>query len=1549
VVDSQLLSSHTECSTPDSILAQKEPIMSPEEPARPDEAPTITPAARPVAEGPIAWPMMPGYEIRRELGRGGMGVVYEAWQTGLSRTVALKMILAGAHAGPDDLARFRTEAQAIAQLRHPHIVQVHEVGEHDGRPYFSLEYCPGGSLANRLDGTPLPPLAAAQLIETLARAASAAHAKGIIHRDLKPGNVLLGEDGTPKLTDFGLAKKLDAAGPTATDAFLGTPSYMAPEQAGGAKAVGPAADVYALGAILYELLTGRPPFKAATPLDTVLQVVSEEPVPPSRLQPKTPRDLETICLKCLQKEPAKRYASAAALAEDLRRFQAGEPITARPVGRLERTRRWCRRHPGVAGLTATVALLLVAAAVAGISAAGWFRAVAADADAARVQALGALAQVETEQQRVAALGARNRRSAYATGIGLAQRLVAQGDTERATELLDSLKPAPGQEDLRTFEWYHFWRECHHHRLSLILKRRPVFALAYSPDGKYLAIGTAVLRDRGVRHPAPQAVGQVSLWDAVAWKELATREVPANMVVALAFAPDGRTLATAAYDSDLALRRVDWLADISLWDVPALARRTTLRGHLFRAGLALAFSPDGRLLAASGVPGIVERAVKVWDVATGRLRATCAVGGGSGIESLAFSPDGASLALASGDATLKTWDPLTGEQRAAYPHEGHALGAAFAPGGKVLATISLKREGGWRLTLWDVATASPLAAVEQTELSRLLFAPDGKTIITTDSSGILAGKVRVRDARTLVELAAYNGLPVGQTALSLAGDGKTLANGGYVQQTRELFLADGVIKVWDLSARAWPALPPDRGGPGKPGQAPTALSHNGKLRATVGADHGITVQDARSGKETARLKGHQLQVFKLLFAPNDRLLASGSYDGTVWLWDLARGAEHGVLAMRGLSFAACLSFSPDGQTLATAIPGEAAVLLWDVATAKEKGRIRVPTGAQFESLAYAPDGKTLAGVCPDPRADLQGEALLLVFFWDPVTGQVRCTLPVRPRHDPAIAPGALEHDLTFTADGRALVVRAGDGWAHALRAASAAEVLAWKDMVVPPPAGGISGSDLAALNYRELLQEEDAYARVTGAGGLWEKEKDKAAIAVLVAALREGDGRTKDRAAATLAQIGEPAQTAAPALKAALQDPDPEVRAAAAEALWAVARDRAALALLEGTLASKDGHLRELGALALARIGEAAKGAVPGLAAGLKERAGGFRYLAAFVLGQIGPAAGDAVPALADALKDPESAFRYAAVSTLEKIGPKAAGMVPALGVALHDRQPEIRRFAAEALKRLGPGAKEAVPDLAGALKDVDRDVRRHAAETLGRVGAAAAPALDALAAALRDTDQEVRFAAWPALQKIDRKALDAARERVNALYAQGLFPPEVSDRLRSDKSLDDRGRRLALALAEPRPENGSALSTPVWMVVARPKAPAARLTLALHLAEEAHRLAPERADLLGALGAAQYRAGQHAEALANLTRAVEASGKQAGGWNPAVLAFLAIGAAAGWRAAPGPYHPGECTWAVEESAVGRLPGWPGPLARGRGADRTEIGIGARLRSSEPRT
>jgi serine/threonine-protein kinase len=316
----------------------------------PSSHPGMAGADRLRARSPEArLPRIDGYDVESILGHGGMGVVYRARHLKLKRVVALKMLLSGAYASPLELSRFLREAEAVAGLAHPHIVQVHDVGELEGRPYFTMELIAGGSLAEKLAGAPLPARQAAEMAVVLADAVQWAHKHGIIHRDLKPANILTAE-GTPKIADFGLARYVDAAPElTLSGARMGTPSYMAPEQALGKPGqIGPSVDIYALGAITYECLTGRPPFRAETASETERQVVEEEAAPPSSLNANVPRDLDTICLKCLHKDPSRRYATAAELADDLRRYLAGEPIRARPVSVLERIRKWARRHPALA-------------------------------------------------------------------------------------------------------------------------------------------------------------------------------------------------------------------------------------------------------------------------------------------------------------------------------------------------------------------------------------------------------------------------------------------------------------------------------------------------------------------------------------------------------------------------------------------------------------------------------------------------------------------------------------------------------------------------------------------------------------------------------------------------------------------------------------------------------------------------------------------------------------------------------------------------------------------------------------------------------------------------------------------------------------------------------------------------------------------------------------------------------------------------------------------------------------------------------------------------
>ncbi len=481
---------------------------------------TLPPAPESSGDAPEQVPPLPGYEVLAELGRGGMGVVFKARHLGLGRVVALKMILAAGYASAEERQRFRTEAEAIARLQHPNIVAVHDFGEHDGKPYLSLEFCPQGSLDRKLNGTPLPPQQAAALVALLAAAMQAAHQQNVIHRDLKPANVLLTADGTPKVTDFGLAKKLDEAGQTASGAIMGTPSYMAPEQAGGqGKAVGPAADVYSLGAILYECLTGRPPFKAATPLDTILQVVSDEPVPVRQLQPKCPRDLETICLKCLRKEPQKRYASAAELADDLGRYQVGEPITARPVGRLERAVKWVKRNPVVTGAALAVVLALVGGTT--VSSLKY-----REAEAARFAANDALdREAKRVKERDAALEDARHQLANSSFL-LAVAACDNRDVAVARQRLVSI-----EEKHRGWEWHYFRRQATGGIFTLYGHVAPVLSVAFSPDGSRLVTGS---EDQTAK-----------VWDARTGNSLLELKGHTEKVSSAAFSPDNLALSRGA--------------------------------------------------------------------------------------------------------------------------------------------------------------------------------------------------------------------------------------------------------------------------------------------------------------------------------------------------------------------------------------------------------------------------------------------------------------------------------------------------------------------------------------------------------------------------------------------------------------------------------------------------------------------------------------------------------------------------------------------------------------------------------------------------------------------------------------------------------------------------------------------------------------------------------------------------------------------------------------------------------------------------------------------
>jgi WD40 repeat protein len=620
--------------------------------AAPVEPPTIDFAgAATVAAAPAVGRPFGDYELLEEVARGGMGVVYKARQVSLNRTVALKMILAGALATPGDVQRFRTEAEAAAELDHPNIVPIYEVGERDGQHYFSMKFVEGGSLADRMPELTQVPKATARLLASVARAVHFAHQRGILHRDLKPGNVLLGTDGTPYVADFGLARRVEADSVTHSGSALGTPSYMAPEQAAGRRDLTTAVDVYGLGAVLYELLTGRPPFRTGSTLETLRQVRECEPTPPREVNPAADRDLGVIALKCLQKEPEKRYRSAEALAEDLERWLRGEPILARPAGQLERAWRWCRRRPAVAGLSAAVVAVTVGALVV-----SWLLTAAA-------------VRARTDAQA----RARETRKVL-NSVAVAQGLAAERDSNDWSlalpwfaEPLNDPDLTPGEEELTRL------------RLGLYLR--------YGPDN---ATGLTLFtpgRETSQLSADGRYVLAASKADAQVWDLRTAR--PAGPVIPIrqetaVLSPGGHYLVTAGPGPGDAAE---------VWDVPSGRLLNSLPLPTAPGPQPPIFSADGRRLVTCDGAG---RAC-VWDVATARPAGPpipddperCFGG---------LSPDGR-LLVTLGGGKLRVWDTDTG--REAWPEQdfGNAF-ERFSPDGSRLVTSRTGPGLDNALNVWD---------------------------------------------------------------------------------------------------------------------------------------------------------------------------------------------------------------------------------------------------------------------------------------------------------------------------------------------------------------------------------------------------------------------------------------------------------------------------------------------------------------------------------------------------------------------------------------------------------------------------------------------------------------------------------------------------------------------------------------------------------------------------------------------------------------------------------------------------------------------------------
>jgi eukaryotic-like serine/threonine-protein kinase len=955
-------------------------------------------------------PSLPGYEVFRELGRGGMGVVYLARQAAAGRVVAVKTMLPGHAPAADDVERFRREAEAIARLDHPHIVPVYEVGEHDGLPYFSMKFYPGGNLAQRPRGPGADPRAAARLAETIARAVHHAHQRGVLHRDLKPSNILLDDAGQPHVADFGLAKRFDPdAGAAPVSTIVGTPCYMAPEQAHRRQAVTTASDVYGLGAILYELLTGQPPFQAETALGTLALAAERSPRRPARCNPGVPADLETICLKCLEKEPARRYRSALELAEDLERWRKGEPIVARPAGPWERAWRWARRRPVVAGLCLATSLAVVLAV--GVLAVSTVLITAQAAETARALDGERRARARLDEARV-----RERRQLYLERVFLAGRLWASNQAGWE-EKLDECPP-----EFRRWEWY-FYDSLRRHPPDTLDHGGPLFVLAYSHDGRYLA--------------AAGEGGAVTLWDTATGRAVL---YPANhgcFVCDLVFSRDGSWLATVGRNGE-----------IIVWDAATGKEACRVPG-----GRWAAFSPDGRYLASGR-----GRAVTVRYAATGREVVTLSAPM-SQVNYGAFSPDGRYLAVGGCEdwgprrhewgGTVQVWEFTTGQRVGGPRRYGSPVDSlAYGADGRRLWVGQASA-----LVATDAATGEVSGEIPEIARGRDRFALSANdrylAYLTRDNT------VRVWDLRLEREAFTFRGQTSTLTTVAISPDGGRIAWGG----------ADRNVKVRDLSRPAgmrvvtrlegfagggrafspdgrrvaavrWmsnrPAGPEDEGlvldtATGEEvfrlrGRNDVVFGPEGTWVAAGAAEGGVTLRDAATGRELRTLGGGNHVNLRLAVSPDGRRLVSGALDGTLEVWDPAAGTL--LRSWQGHSGpVTAVALSADGALLASA-DAKGGTTLWDAATGAAIRRLGPPS--RFLALAFSPDGRFLA---------VGGEQSVELF--QAATGR-----PVRALHGHTRGVYA----LAFSPDGERLVSAAGDQTMRLWDVESGQELLALRALV-----------------------------------------------------------------------------------------------------------------------------------------------------------------------------------------------------------------------------------------------------------------------------------------------------------------------------------------------------------------------------------------------------------------------------------------------------------------------------------------------------------------------
>lgn len=949
------------------------------------------------------------YELLDEVARGGMGVVYKARQVKLNRIVALKMILAGQFASPEDVQRFYTEAESAANLDHPGIVPIFEVGEFEGQHYLSMGFVDGESLASKLIEGPLPPREAAELLRTVVQAVQFAHENGVIHRDLKPSNILLDAQCHPRITDFGLAKRIKAdRHVTDTGQILGTPSFMPPEQAAGRlDQVRETSDVYALGAILYTSLTGHPPFHADNPLDTLLQVMEREPISPRELNQTVPRDLETICLKCLEKDRRRRYRSAQELGDELERYSDGRPIQARPIGRAARVWRWCCRKPIVAGLMAA----LLAVVVAGFAAVSsqWIRAEQfarleadarekAEAETSRAEKLAQLeknarqeaeaeaTRAEAERDRAdreaarALLAARDSREAatradmaaeetraylYAARMNLAQQAWNDGHIDRVRQILEAVKPADGRIDRRGFEWSYLARLCDSDLASFAMDFG-VKDLVFNSDGQLLAASV---------------YEQVRVW-SVSEKELIHQFKMKGVAQCVAFSSDGRKVASAEGKGNLG-----YVSTILVWDV--ISGKKTQLAKCNGSVDQLAFSPDGTLIAAPvryspfQSIGLKEKEIplaeiKVWQLNDGEElysivfkipnpkdpRKMFEAAYLAPVYRVAFSPDGALLAgvNAFANGNVKLWDAADGHELLEL--EGGAAHVVFSPDGRTITS------GG---TTWNVSDGRIVSSL------RPCAASDAKRAAAVDGKGIT-----VWDVETQEDISKIRGYA---SKLAISPDGWRMASAG----------SKG-IQIWDAQANqesiSLRHVASDPRVVGSPRVNRVALSPDGRRIVTAafgGLQGGMPLQPARirvwdriSGQQLLDISDSSNHCTNLEFNPDGKLIAAAFFgEGTV-LWN----SRSGELLHRFKNEGRHAVFSPDGKTIATAggedrQPQE--VVLRNVSTGKVIRRLP-ETWYAISRLAFSPDGLQLAVTANKDRTEPGPRVTGSVTVWEVANGR-----------------------------------------------------------------------------------------------------------------------------------------------------------------------------------------------------------------------------------------------------------------------------------------------------------------------------------------------------------------------------------------------------------------------------------------------------------------------------------------------------------------------------------------------------------------------------------